>query len=163
MMAATPTTEQIVRHLLRANDVAKRGVAVGHHPFGAILVGPDHEVVLLEQFNISTVEHAEAVLARTASMHYLPTFLWDCTLYTTCEPCAMCAGTIYWANIGRVVFGLTETQLLALTGDHPENPTLSVSAGYVFAHGQKPIDLLGPIADVQSDLIALHADFWSQR
>ena len=38
----------------------------------------------------------------------------------------MCAGTQYWANIGRVVFGIEETPLLALTGGHPENPTLDL-------------------------------------
>jgi tRNA(Arg) A34 adenosine deaminase TadA len=75
----------------------------------------------------------------------------------------MCAGTIYWANIGRVVYGLTEERLLSITGDHPENPTLSISARYVFAHGQKPIITLGPIAEVAGEIAALHHDFWLHR
>jgi len=66
--------------------------------------GPDHETVLLEQGNVSTVNHAEAVLARTADLNFTPDYLWDCTLYTTVEPCAMCAATQYWANIGRLVY-----------------------------------------------------------
>ena len=66
-------------------------------------------------------------------------FLWTCTLVSTGEPCAMCTGTLYWANIGRLVYGFEEAKLLALTGDHPENPTMSLSC----AHGPR----LRPEAD----------------
>ena len=118
----------LLRHLRRCNDVAQRAVTLGHHPFGAILVAPDHETVLLEQCNIDTVNHAESTLARVAATNYPPDYLWDCTLYTSVEPCCMCAGTAYWANIGRVVFGLTEQMLLQATGSHEENPTMSVPA-----------------------------------
>src|SRR5512145_3230701 len=120
-----PSQEQMVRHLRRANAIAQRAVAMGRHPFGAILVGPDQETVLLEQGNAGTVNHAEAVLARTADLNFTPGYLWGCTLYTTVEPCAMCAATQYWANIGRLVYGLSEERLLALTGGHAENPTMA--------------------------------------
>ena len=67
-----PSLEQLVRHLRRANEIAKRSVAMGHHPFGAILVGSDHEAILLEQGNVDTVNHAESVLARVADMNFTP-------------------------------------------------------------------------------------------
>ncbi len=54
----------------------------------------------------------------------------------------MCSGTVYWANIGRVVFGMTEARLLESTGDHAENPTMSVSSRFVFDLGQKKINLM---------------------
>jgi tRNA(Arg) A34 adenosine deaminase TadA len=156
-----PTPEQILRHLRRCNDVAQRAVALGHHPFGAVLVGPDHESVLLEQCNIDVVNHAESTLARIAATNFTPGYLWDCTLYTSVEPCCMCAGTVYWANIGRVVFAMTEAQLLLHTGNHHENPTMSVSSGYVFSHGQKAIELIGPVPAVEPDVAALHRAFWA--
>ncbi|NJR20228.1 MAG: nucleoside deaminase [Hyphomonadaceae bacterium] len=78
------------------------------------------------QGNVSAVEHAEAVLAREAAKRFAPEYLWQCTLVTTVEPCAMCAGTQYWAHIGRLVYGLSERDLLALTGNHAENPTLDL-------------------------------------
>jgi tRNA(Arg) A34 adenosine deaminase TadA len=159
----TPSLDQIVRHLRRANDVARRAVELGHHPFGAILVGPDQETVLLEQCNIDTVNHAESTLARVAATNYTPEFLWSCTLYASVEPCCMCAGTCYWANIGRIVFGMTERALLAETGDHKENPTMSVSSRYVFDHGQKPVDLIGPVAEVAEEVVALQRAFWKAR
>jgi tRNA(Arg) A34 adenosine deaminase TadA len=161
-MTDEPTPEQMARHLRRTNAVARRAMELGRHPFGALLVGPDHERVLGEQGNIGTVEHAESTLARAAAKDHAPAFLWTCTLYTNFEPCAMCSGTIYWANIGCVVFGVSEARLLEMTGNHPENPTLSVSARYVFDHGQKPIRLYGPMADVETETLALHKEFWKR-
>jgi tRNA(Arg) A34 adenosine deaminase TadA len=155
-----PTSEQIIRHLRRANAVAARALGFGHHPFGAILVGPDQETVLLEQGNVNAVNHAEAVLARTADLNFPPEYLWGCTLYTTVEPCAMCAATLYWANIGRLVYGMEESRLLAFTGDHPENPTLDLPCRTLFAHGQKAIAVIGPVPEVEAEIAALHQDFW---
>jgi tRNA(Arg) A34 adenosine deaminase TadA len=157
---SAPTSEQILRHLRRANAVASRAANFGHHPFGAILVGPDHETVLLEQGNVSTVNHAEAVLTRTADMNFSPDYLWGCSLYTTVEPCAMCAATIYWANIGRLVYGLEESRLLAFTDDNPENPTLDLPCRYLFARGQKDIAVTGPVPEVEVEIAALHQTFW---
>ena len=159
---AAPTPEQILRHLRRAHAVAGRAAGFGHHPFGAILVAPDHETVLLEQGNVSTVNHAEAVLARTADMNFPSEYLWDCTLYTTVEPCAMCAATLYWANIGRLVYGMEESRLLAFTGNHLENPTLALPCRTLFAHGQKDIAVTGPVPEVEAEIAALHQAFWKR-
>jgi len=160
---ASPTQQQILKFLRLSNTVAERAVALGNHPFGAVLVGPDHETVLMTQCNIDTVNHAESTLARNAASNYTAEFLWQCTLYTAVEPCCMCSGTIYWANIGRVVYGMTENRLLECTGNHSENLTMSVSAAYVFAHGQKKIDLIGPIAEIDAETITMQQQFWQSR
>jgi tRNA(Arg) A34 adenosine deaminase TadA len=157
------TREQALRHLRRANDVAQRAVAEGKHPFGAILVDADGQAVLLEQGNVSTVEHAESLLARTAAAHFSPERLWGCTLVTTVEPCAMCAGTQYWAHIGRLVYGMSERRLLELTGRHAENPTLDLPCREVFARGQKAIEVVGPVAEAEDEIAALHRTFWPAR
>ena len=162
-MNLEPTLAQMLDHLRRANAVALRARDAGHHPFGAILVAADHATVLMEQGNLDTVNHAEATLARAAAARYSGAELWDMTLYTTFEPCAMCAGTMYWANIGRVVYGATEEKLLALTGSHPENPTLSLPCREVFARGQKPIRVYGPLDELEAELVAPHAAFWADR
>ena len=154
------TEDQITRHLQRANDVARRAMSLGRHPFGAILVGPDGETVLAEQGNVNTVNHAESVLARTAALNFSPEVLWQCTLVTTAEPCAMCAGTQYWANIGRVVYGMTEHRLLELTGSADENPTMSLPCREVFSRGQKPIEVVGPVPALEEAIAALHQGFW---
>jgi len=157
-----PTPGQIARHLRAANAIAQRALAAGHHPFGALLVGADHETVLIEQGNVDSVNHAEAVLARTAAARWSPDELWHCTLYTTVEPCCMCAGTQYWANIGRVVYGMSEHALLELTGNHAENPTMDLPCREVFAHGQKAIRVIGPVPEVEAEIAALHTAFWQR-
>ena len=157
------TPKQIEAALLRANVVARRAMAMGRHPFGALLLAPDGETVLAEQGNIDTVNHAESTLARTAAANYPGAYLAQCTLVTTFEPCAMCAGTIYWAGIGHVVYGAEETALLALTGDHPENPTLSLPCRDVFARGQRPVQVTGPVEAVADEMVATHRGFWDTR
>jgi tRNA(Arg) A34 adenosine deaminase TadA len=155
------TRDQILAHLRTANAVARDAVVHGHHPFGAVLVGPDDRV-LMRQGNIDTVHHAEVELARRAAAAYPPEFLWTCTLVSTGEPCAMCTGTLYWANIGRLVYGYEEAKLLALTGNHPKNPTLSLSSRIVLGSGQKKIEVLGPFPEIEDELLAQHRDFWKR-
>jgi len=160
---ADPTLEQMQRHLRRANEVAREAMDAGHHPFGALLVAPDGETVLLEQRNIDSVNHAEAVLARDAAKRFAPEVLWDCTLYTTVEPCAMCAGTQYWAHIGKLVYGMSEQRLLQQTGNHAENPTLDLPCREVFSRGQKAMQVWGPVVEVEEEIAALHRSFWRGR
>jgi tRNA(Arg) A34 adenosine deaminase TadA len=152
------------KHLLDANQVALAARAAGHHPFGALLVAPDGETVLMRQGNIDTVNHAESTLAREAYKRYEPAYLWQCTLVTTVEPCAMCAATQYWANVGRLVYGLSERQLLDLTGAHDQNPTMDLPCREVFTRTQKSIEVVGPVAEqdasLQAALLRAHAGFW---
>lgn len=155
------TPEQIKSHLRRANDMAKRAMAQGHHPFGAVLVAPDADTVLAEQGNVDTVNHAESVLARAAAQNHSADYLWQCTLVATFEPCAMCAATAYWANIGHVVYGASEEKLLALTGSHADNPTLNLPCRQVFESGQKAIEVIGPVPELEGELLAPHSSFWT--
>ena len=149
-------------HLRRSFEVAQAARAAGHHPFGAVLVGPDG-AVLMEQGNASAggrdmTAHAERLLMTRASQAYPPAILAGCTLYSSAEPCAMCAGAAYWSGVGRVVYGLAESDLKALTGDDPENPTLALPCRTVFAAGQRRVDVIGPL--LVAEAAALHAGFW---
>lgn len=157
------TASEAAYWLKQANAVARRAMEAGHHPFGAVLVAPDGRTVLLEQGNVDSVNHAEAVLAREAARTYDADILWRCTLVTTVEPCAMCAGTQYWAHIGRLVYGMTERRLLQLTGNHAENPTLDLPCRDVFARGQKAVEVIGPVPEVEDEIAALHSGFWQAR
>jgi tRNA(Arg) A34 adenosine deaminase TadA len=105
--------------------------------------------------------HAERLLATRASKAYPPQFLADCTIYISAEPCAMCTGAIYWAGIGRIVYGQSEAALKRLIGFHPENPTLDLPCRVVFAAGQRKVEVVGPL--LEDEAAALHADFWPAR
>jgi len=160
MTQATASREQLIALLREANAVALAAVADGHHPFGALLVAPDWHTVVMRQGNLGTVAHAESTLCQRAFEALGPDALWDHALVTTVEPCVMCAGTQYWANIGTLVYGMSERQLLSFTGSHAENPTLDVPCRYVFEHGQKPVRVLGPFPEVAEEIAAPHRDFW---
>lgn len=137
----------------------------GNTPFGALLAGPDG-AILLEQGNIEITEsnctgHAETTLMEAASKRYSKAELWACTLYTSAEPCAMCAGSIYWGNVGRVVYGISEKLLAALTGEDEQNPTLDLPCREVFARGKKRIQVIGPVPEIEAEAVAAHAWYWS--
>ena len=100
------------------------------------------------------------MLARVAAHRFDAALLWSCTLVTTVEPCAMCAGTQYWAHIGHLVYGMSESRLLAMTGIHAENPTLDLPCREVFARGQKAMQVIGPVPAVAEEILALHRAFW---
>ena len=150
-------------YLRIAIDVAVKSRAAGNHPFGAILVGPDG-AVLMQAGNVhgdlgDRTGHAERVLMTNASLRYPAEFLATCTMYASAEPCAMCAGAAYWAGIGRVVYGLSERALGDLIGPHPENLTMNLPCRVVFAAGQRPIDVIGPL--LEQEARAVHEGFWS--
>ena len=105
--------------------------------------------------------HAERLIASRAARAYCLEFLARCTLYTSAEPCAMRAGAIYWAGTGRVVYGQSEKALKQQTGAHEENPTLDLPCGLVFAAGQWPTEVLGPL--LEDEAARLQADFWKAK
>jgi len=146
-----PSREKQIHFVRESVKIARRALGNGRHPFGCILVSENDEI-LFTQGNIDTLNHAEATLCRTAWSNLSPHELWKCTLYTNFEPCAMCAGSIYWSNIGNVVYGCTEEKLLALTGDDAENMTLNLSCRQLFKSGQKDIRVFGPFEEVEHEV-----------
>ena len=157
-------TELDEKFLRRSFEVARRSMTHGNHPFGAILVD-EHGHVLIEAENgfmpdHDGTAHAERLAATQACRTIAVEVRTRATLYSSAEPCAMCAGAIYWAGIGRVVYGLGEHRLRGLTGNHPENPTLDLPCREVFASGQRPTEVLGPLLEDEAE--ALHEGVWTQ-
>ena len=152
-----------LKHLERSIALADEAVTEGNHPFGAVLVSADG-VILAEGKNSHAIDrgpgHAEANLARDAARRFDLETLRNATLYTSVEPCSMCAGTIYWAEIGAVVFGMTERRLGELTGDDPENPTQDLECRTIFASGRRPVTVRGPFPELEDKIVAQHKAFW---
>jgi len=148
--------------LRQAIEESRKAKAEGNHPFASILVGPDG-AVLMTQHNAYLPDHdmtghAERVLMTRASTSLPMDLLKDCTIYTSAEPCAMCAGAIYWTGLKRVVYGLTEAHLKAITGAHPENPTLDLPCREVFAAGQRQVEVIGPL--LEAEAAEVHKGVW---
>jgi len=150
--------------LRRSFDVARRAIGHGNHPFGAVLVDRAGNV-LIETENAympsrDGTAHAERLLATQACTTLPQDVLRRTTIYCSAEPCAMCAGAIYWAGIGRVVYGLSEHRLRTLTGNHPENPTLDLPCRAVFGSGQQTTEVVGPL--LEDEAAAVHAGVWKK-
>ena len=148
--------------LRRAIAESEKAKQAGVHPFASILVGPDG-TVLMVQHNAFMPDHdmtghAERVLMTRASTTLPMELLRECTIYTSAEPCAMCAGAIYWTGLKRVVYGMSEHQLKAITGNHPENPTLDLPCRVVFEAGQRQVEVIGPM--LEDEAAVVHAGVW---
>ncbi len=147
----------------RTIELASESRARGDHPFGALLADADGNV-LLEAMNTCGTKgdrtgHAERNLMTEASLRYDVDFLAGCTMYTSAEPCAMCAGSVYWTGVGRVVHGMSEKALKDLIGPDPENLTMDLPCSAVFASGQRKVEVVGPLLAEESAKV--HEGFWS--
>jgi Cytosine/adenosine deaminases len=146
--------------------VAHEAMENGNHPFGALLSDAKGNVLMTQgnEFRSGgSAAHAETLLCLKAAKQYSPEFLSACTLYTNFEPCVMCTGAIYWSNIGRLCYGVSEKTLLKMTGDNEENPTFSLSAEQVIKAGQKTIVVAGPLDEndrLSAEIIHDHLEFW---
>jgi tRNA(Arg) A34 adenosine deaminase TadA len=152
-------------HFLRRSfEVARRAMTHGNHPFGAILVDGDGKVLLEAENGYMPARdgtaHAERLLATEACRTLDDDVRGKATLYSSAEPCAMCAGAIYWAGIGRLVYGLSEHRLRGVTGNHPENPTLDLPCREVFKSGQRATEVVGPMLEDEAE--ALHEGVWKK-
>ena len=155
--------EQDLQHLRLAIAVAWRAREHGNHPFGAVLVDANNEVVLEAENTVVTERdctgHAETNLMRLATARFSPAELAGYTLYTSTEPCAMCAGAIYWGQIGRVVYALSEVDLYEIVGRDPEQ--LWLPCREVFARSQRLIQVVGPSAALEMEARSVHEGFWT--
>ena len=152
---------ELLRRSIRLSEESRER---GRHPFAAVVADRNGKVIAQAGNNSMPPEgdptqHAELAAAALAAKVLSPEELALCTLYTSAEPCCMCAGAVYWTGIGRVVYALSEHALLGLTGAHPENPTFSLPCREVFARGQREVAVLGPM--LESEAAAAHAGFWS--
>ncbi len=154
--------EQDLKFLRAAFAAARKSRKEGNHPFGAVLVD-GHGSVLLETGNLTVATgdctaHAETTLMKLASIQYDRQFLAGCTIYTSTEPCPMCAGAIFWANVRRVVYGLSQEDLYAMTGGKTEEVFL-LPCRELLARGNKNIEVIGPL--LEEEAREVHAGFWS--
>jgi len=151
-----------LQHLRTAIEVAQRAREHGNHPFGAILVDDKDQVLLRAENTVVTDKdctgHAETNLMRLASQQFSAEQLATCTVYTSTEPCAMCAGGIYWGNVRRVVYALSEIGLYEIIGPSPDQ--LLLPCREVFAQTERHIEVEGPAMELESEARAVHEGFW---
>ncbi len=151
-----------IRHLQTAIQVAQAARDHGNHPFGAILVDENNQLLLQAENTVVTERdctgHAETNLMRLATQTLSPEKLALCTLYTSTEPCAMCAGAIHWGNVRRVVYALGEVSLYEMIGPSPDH--LLLPCREVFSRSERVVEVLGPADELAGEARAVHEGFW---
>jgi len=149
-----------LKQLHETFELARQAREKGNHPFGALLADPDGKVLLTAENTVVTdhdiTGHAETNLVRKAANLYETEFLAKCTLYASTEPCPMCAGAIFWSNIRRVVFGLSQAGLYDITGGSEDE--LRLPCREVLSMGNKPIEAVGPL--LEEEAREVHVGFW---
>ncbi|MFD7555590.1 nucleoside deaminase [Streptomyces sp. NPDC059835] len=130
--------------LRRAIAIAARATTLGDAPYGSLLAGPDG-TILVEAHNTvrrddDITAHPELKLARWAARELDRAAAARATLYTSCQPCGMCAGGIVRSGLGRVVYALSTEQLVELNPESGAWPTVEQNGPALFGEARTPID-----------------------
>lgn len=150
---ATLPAEQAVNardglYLRRAIALSRTARERGNRPFGSVIVGADG-MVLGEGWNSNgetgdCTAHAEVQAIRAASQQHGRAVLETATLYASGEPCVMCAGAIFWANLRRVVYGIDDQRLRVFRGEWLDQRDVELSCRDVFRAAPFAVECTGP-------------------
>ncbi len=150
------------RYLRQAIAWSATGRERGNRPFGAVIIGADGS--LLAEAYCNTTEtgdctgHAETNAVRLVSPTVSREVLAQATLYSSGEPCVMCAGAIFWSNIRRVIFGIDAVSLRVFRGERAEQRDAELSCRDVFAASPHAIECIGPA--LLEEASVPHRGFW---
>lgn len=143
-------------YISKTYEIAQTAQANGNHPFGALLVVDDKIVLTSENtvnIQLDVTKHAELNLVSLASQKLDKNFLAKAILYTSTEPCAMCAGAIFWSGISTVVYGCSAKKLSEFaTG------SFVVPCKDIFDYGSRETTVIGPILETKG--AEIHKNFW---
>jgi tRNA(adenine34) deaminase len=153
---------RVARERLAVHHRAELAHRVGNRPFGAVVIADDGRVLAEAWCNTGETGdctgHAETNAVRQLSPVVDRETLARATLYSSAEPCVMCAGAIFWSNIGRVVFGIDAVSLRVFRGERAEQRDAELSCRDVFAASPHPIECIGPA--LRDEASEPHRGFW---
>lgn len=143
-----PVDERDGRYLRHAIALSRTARERGNRPFGSVIIGADGEV-LGEGWNSNgesgdCTAHAEVQAIRDACLRHDRNALEGATIYASGEPCVMCAGAIFWANIRRVVYGIDDRRLRVFRGERLDQRDVELSCREVFAAAPFAMECIGP-------------------
>ena len=157
-MSGTLIDENDEHFARQAIELARQARGSGNHPFGALLV-LDGQVVLTAQNSVGAdadpTAHAETNLVAKAIRHLAPDKIRRSVLYTSCEPCAMCVGKMYWAGIRSVVYALSSDELALMAGRD-----FLIPCRELFDRATEPVMVTGPI--LLPEARDVHLGFWPE-
>ena len=151
------------RYLRKAIVWSHAGRRRGNRPFGAVVVSAAGEVLAEAYCNTAetgdVTGHAETNAVRMLAARKLSReALAGATIYSSGEPCVMCAGAIFWSSIGRVVFGIDAGRLRVFRGERGDQRDAELSCRDVFRASPHPIECIGPA--LLDEASAPHVGAW---
>jgi len=153
------TDARYLRDAIRMSRVAKDR---GNRPFGAVVISKEGQ--LLAEAYCNTTEtgdctgHAETTAVRMLSPGHARSVLAKATLYSSAEPCVMCAGAIFWSGIQRVIFGIDAERLRVFRGERLDQKDAALSCRDVFSASSHAIECIGP--SLIDEASQVHEGFW---
>jgi tRNA(Arg) A34 adenosine deaminase TadA len=143
--------------------LAEQSVAESARPFGAVVVDGDGKVVARAKA-VAPVDprdwtaHSEMQALRAASAALSWEDLAKATIYASSEPCPMCAAAVYWCNIRRLIYSVSEPAMRALRAPFERAAGLTMRCEEIFARSDRQIEVIGPI--LEDEGLAAHRRFW---
>ena len=149
----TGADEALVRQVIA---LAREAREAGNHPFGSLLA-LDGAVVLTAMNTVHTdrdpTAHAETNLIAEAIRRLSPDEIARSVLYTSCEPCAMCVGKMYWAGIRTMVYALPASELATLAGG-----SFLVPCRDLLTRAKDRVAVIGPVLVDEARVV--HEGYW---
>jgi tRNA(adenine34) deaminase len=147
------TDERDVVHMREAFAQAQRAMDEGSRPFGAVLADATGQCVYVARNDQLTggdcTGHAEMNLVREATKHLGAAALVGGTVYASGEPCAMCAGALYWAGVARIVYGAPLASIEHILG----GLSLGLPVRDTLAQARRPVVITGPILEDEAMVV----------
>jgi len=144
------------KYIKQTYQLAKSAQEKGNHPFGALFVIDNRVVFTAENSAITDndiTRHAELNLVSKVTRELDPESVRQGILYTSTEPCAMCAGAIFWSGISNIVYGCPAVVLGEIAGG-----AFVVPCRDLLKYGKRHLSVVGPVLEDQG--AAIHRDFW---
>lgn len=142
-----------------AIEIAKESKKKGNLAFGCILVNKNGKVLLKGENTINTdsdcLAHAEINLIREAGKMYDYSYLNNCSIYTSDEPCPMCTSAIYWSGIGKLVYGLSKTKYYKIVGRDNPNWVFEMPTRELLEKGGRKLKVIGPLLEDEASILHL--------
>ncbi len=159
-----PIPDADAAQLRHAYALAAKARARGDRPFAAVIVAEDG-TILAEGLSTQgvggggTLAHSEMTACQAVIAQAIPRArLRRATIYSSGEPCAMCAAAIFYTGVGRVVYGLSAAAILHLRNAQPHTAGLALSCREVLASAAEKVEVVGPCLEAEGAVP--HEGYW---
>ena len=141
-----------------ALEVARRSIEKGNLPFGCILVDESGHIIQEGENTVVTsrdrIAHCEINLVHQLAGKFEESFLKECTVYASTEPCPMCTAAIFWSGIGTIAFALSKKSFNAIAASLNPSHSFHIPPEELLCHGKPEVKVVGPT--IEEEAIALY-------